>query len=642
MATRADTGNRCGSQDEVGVKYILNTARRFWVRRLFPSLRSHGRGVTSTVLVLLALIYVRYAFKHRGLHPHELMPGLPPWSCPRRDGFGASAVSTAAAASGSAFDVNGETRLLAGWPKTPVIEKDDTDPTPFLFKARASKMPNGPILSTGSALLHNGDTEFRAVWLRASLNYTGITSGESVESDICLSIFPQTQQTSLSSGEEVLCTHEHYFSGDNGGGTKVNTFVFKNGGFPLQPGQRLDVGSVSKIYTAQEWHPLEDELQAARTSPDFLALHFEVKLVRADSLQSPGLRSARSPMRDRSIHMLPQRESSPYTTYKNVRAEPVPIDGIGVFKSMLVHYMRGDSLLTVLVDGAEVFRQCLPAQAPGKRSTPFQEVVQFQYALQPGSEISVVHTLGSDTGLAPVFDFAAYIFYEHPDFGTDALVAVNEEQLGGGHLDLNGDHYPDYVDYDADGHVWTEMTKGDGVHDTQHATFFDLITKRGKFNTPTTTWEWTRGADTLMSAKVTETATGGCFHLRAVSTVAHEFEYCDTTALQPLGDKKGALDSFVHGDFDGDGYMDRCRFERNMDGSSLAAFRLYLSTGTGNAYTAEKYITAFEACNDNRSRNAILLSVYRPSLQRHILSYILPCSDDVSRNTDANVFDGFH
>ena len=33
-------------------------------------------------------------------------------------------------------------------------------------------------------------------------------------------------------------------------------------------------------------------------------------------------------------------------------------------------------------------------------------------------------------------------------------------------------------------------------HDTQHATFFDLITKLGKFNTPTTTWEWTRGADT--------------------------------------------------------------------------------------------------------------------------------------------------
>ena len=38
-------------------------------------------------------------------------------------------------------------------------------------------------------------------------------------------------------------------------------------------------------------------------------------------------RQARSPMRDRSIHMLPQRESSPYTTYKNVRAEPVRIDG---------------------------------------------------------------------------------------------------------------------------------------------------------------------------------------------------------------------------------------------------------------------------------------------------------------------------
>ena len=41
------------------------------------------------------------------------------------------------------------------------------------------------------------------------------------------------------------------------------------------------------------------------------------------------------------------------------------------------------------------------------------------------------------------------------------------------------------------------MTKGDGVHDTQHATFFDLITKRGKFNTPTTTWDWTRGIPDL-------------------------------------------------------------------------------------------------------------------------------------------------
>ena len=46
--------------------------------------------------------------------------------------------------------------------------------------------------------------QFRAVWMKTGINYTGIHPGESVETDICLSIFSQSQKTSLSSGEEVI------------------------------------------------------------------------------------------------------------------------------------------------------------------------------------------------------------------------------------------------------------------------------------------------------------------------------------------------------------------------------------------------------------------------------------------------------
>ena len=67
------------------------------------------------------------------------------------------------------------------WPYDPIRSDDRLPSFPRLFH------------DVRSALLHNGDTEFRAVWLRTSLNYTGITGGESVESDICLSIFPQVR-----------------------------------------------------------------------------------------------------------------------------------------------------------------------------------------------------------------------------------------------------------------------------------------------------------------------------------------------------------------------------------------------------------------------------------------------------------------
>ena len=48
---------------------------------------------------------------------------------------------------------------------------------------------------------------------------------------------------------KVFCTHEHYFA-DNTKGIKDNLFYFPNGGFPVRPTQRLDIGSVSKVWTA--------------------------------------------------------------------------------------------------------------------------------------------------------------------------------------------------------------------------------------------------------------------------------------------------------------------------------------------------------------------------------------------------------
>eukprot|EP00040_Diaphanoeca_grandis_P035660 m.224794 g.224794 ORF g.224794 m.224794 type:complete len:650 (-) comp33443_c0_seq2:300-2249(-) len=542
--------------------------------------------------------------------------------------------------------------LLGGWPNTPIIGEQERAPV-LTFVGQASKRLNGPILSTGSALLFNCDVEYRVVWMKVWLNHTGLQGEEAVESDICLNIFNQSKTTSTSSGEELFCTHEHFFNGDErnkdrGGPVE---YQFPGGGFPLRSGHRLDVSSVSKVFNRQEWNPMSQEVLQERLTPDFLALRFEVKMVRADLIKRRALKSVRAPLRDRSLFVLPQREFTPSTPFRNIASTNISILGIGLFQSMLEHYTTGDSMLQVFVDDKLVHRRCLPSHRPHVASSYLLGLIPTNIVLTPNNSIRITHSLRQDTSNtynAPVYDFAAYVFYEANEHTDEALSPHAEIDLGQSKLDLNGDAYPDHIDYDIDGHIWSEMTQGAGVHDTQHATIYDFITRDGRYNRPTTVWRWSRAIDSvLMSVTLTDATTGLCCRLRAVSLSHHVFEYCDTSKLAP----SHLLDANIHGDFDGDGHMDRIRLRPHIEttNNSLLSgsdgvtrdhvsvqhntdareymYRIFLARGTGFSFLRETEIARISACEAAMQSAAVLMPLFKPSVGRHVLAYNIPrCS----------------
>ena len=192
------------------------------------------------------------------------------------------------------------------------------------------------------------------------------------------------------------------------------------------------------------------------TSLDLLALNFEALIVPSGTGTNEdgvGLRSARSPLRDRSIFPLPNSEVMPLTEFKNVEDTSILVRSLGIFRSMLNHYVAGDTSIRILIDGKEVKRVCPVPHRPGERSAPFDAVVPLNVDIPPGSTIRVEHDLTSHLPEEDVFkptpyDLAVYVLYEHSDFSSDALVAVGEEELGNGELDLNNDGFNDFVDYD--------------------------------------------------------------------------------------------------------------------------------------------------------------------------------------------------
>ena len=139
------------------------------------------------------------------------------------------------------------------------------------------------------------------------------------------------------------------------------------------------------------------------------------------------------------------------------------------------------------------------------------------------------------------------------------LVRINEEQLGDGKLDLNGDGVFEFVDYDSDGTIWSDLTTTSGAHDTQHEMILAFRTNRCKFNKPTTKWTWNRDPATkLLFAKIEDKVEGICGYLRSATISKLFFEYCDMGPALVLTD----MDQASTGDYDGDGFMDRIRFKR--------------------------------------------------------------------------------
>ena len=359
-------------------------------------------------------------------------------------------------------------RIVQGFPATPQISDgflaDDPTADAILFTARSSKLPNGPILSTGSSMLFNTDQdEYRLLWLKASLNHTAIYADEGVESDVCVTVVPQSKRNSVSSGEELFCSHEHFYGGDYES-IGQSIFYFGPGGFPLGPDTKLDIASVSKIYTAIPFSQLNSTMVRLRDAPaepiimpfgkvgtslDLLALNYEALIVPSNNnvvMEHVGLRSVRSPLRDRSVLPLPNSEVLPLTMFKNTKPEPVTVHGLGIFRSMLGHYVFGDTLIRVLVDGRELGRFCPTPHRPSETTSPFDAVVPLSINIPSDSIIRVEHNLtahmqGRRVYKPTPYDLAVYILYEHPDVSSDALIATGEDELGNGELDLNNDGF---------------------------------------------------------------------------------------------------------------------------------------------------------------------------------------------------------
>ena len=179
---------------------------------------------------------------------------------------------------------------------------------------------------------------------------------------------------------------------------------------------------------------------------------------------------------------------------------------------------------------------------------------------------------GCRFGKAPVgFDFAAYII---SDASPGSLTPL-ETALFPGRVDLNNDGFPDFVDIDRDGRTWYDLTRGDqnGAHDTQH--LLNHATLVGKSAQNPVAWSFP-GAETakdpgyfrvqyglnclVFDKRRSPRFPGFSLNLRHCSDSATPsgdcVDDCDTSTL-----RVSSIKTHTHGDFNGDGIMDRVRAE---------------------------------------------------------------------------------
>jgi hypothetical protein len=442
------------------------------------------------------------------------------------------------------------------WP-TPALVTTEHAPPHLAFRGIAHKGVNGPILSTQRALHNRQDAEYRVTSFEWHLDYSKLREGERVESDICLTIFSSGKETSLESGEELLCTHEQVVrsAGSLIPGNTSNALPL--GGFPLRRGKRVNVAGVSNIFPI-----VEDYRPRLADDPEFLSLHFVVQLERVDTMdtaraQTP-LSSVRSPRRDRSYTASIARHVAPKTDFRNVGSTPVLLRGVGTFASAIQFRRRIDIVLRVLVDGQQVVQEPLPSQLPDRSLGSATKVVPIDVTLRPSQVVSVqMHVLANASS---IFDAASFLL---SDAREGALVPATEMQLWPTRLDLNGDGAIDNVDYDGEtGEIWAELTrvhcKGcPGAHDTQFRWGNGLPWTLSAFSRSATfIGAMDGGRRPLLS--VTDPATRQCLELvrhSKDSNIPFKTRACGDTTRR--GPSRPGADFEYYADFDGDGLVDR-------------------------------------------------------------------------------------
>lgn len=330
-------------------------------------------------------------------------------------------------------------------------------PERVVFTGRVHKAPTHDVRVLGGAhpLVNRSGVEYRVLAYEYSLDQGRLSEHESVETDVALTILPPGTEVSLSSGSEMLVTHQYDSPFAPSGKQRTE---LPGGGFRLLPGHALSAGTVSAILPNNKSGAAQ--LEPKRLSDGrFMSMYYKFELVRADLVEDEPVTSYRSPYRDRSYVPDANRTHAPYTDYRNTGDQPVHVHGIGVFLSNMSSYERSAHSVRITLDGEVVTDLPLPPHIPGKSSPALPLMMPLELVVRPGQTIGVRGFV--DTERALVFDFAAYLI---ADVGLEHV----NERLDVIAFDVNKDGYDDIVDLDGDGSIWVSVRVGAGHQNTQH------------------------------------------------------------------------------------------------------------------------------------------------------------------------------
>jgi len=410
-------------------------------------------------------------------------------------------------------------------------------PEHILFKGNVvkTKTADPRVLGDANFLFNQSGVEYRVVRMSWLLDRSQIRAGEAVESDIGFTIIPDERKVALNSGEEIVMVHD-YAVGPNKAVEWAHNRI-PGGGFPVKPGAKLSIGSVSAFFQTSGGGAVNlDDARLAATP--LMALEYEVELVRADKVEGGPVTTYRSPYRDRSYVADPSRPIAPYTSFRNTSGHPVRIQGVGLFFSNLTSTLPSAHRVSILVNGVSRFDVDMGAHHPGKTLPAPPFFLPVDLTVQPGETVSVRGNIGVDDPL--VFDFASFLL-AGPGLEPDA------ERLSIIQSDLNGDKYPDLIDLDATGTIWASLGVPGGHQDTQ----VEWMRNLPKFDRVSAA---DLSGDGIPDLRI-EADNGFCMNLISEpARMKFRASYCSDA---PDGTKAEDL----WGDFNGDGWPDRFRID---------------------------------------------------------------------------------
>lgn len=423
--------------------------------------------------------------------------------------------------------------FMAAVESAPVEQQITGDPERLEFFGRIhkDKTVDPRVLGKANFLRNNSAHEYRVRSFDYVMDLAGLQDGEAVESDLGITVLPIGKLVALNSGEELSMTHLYHAAARDDGIAHVE---IPGGGLALKPGEQLSVGSVSAIFLQKGGGAqlVEDRRLAGA---GLMPLYFKAVLQRADRVPAPADLSYRSPFRDRSYVADPARQRAPYTDFRNSSTHPVALHGVGVFLGNLSDSEASSHALDILVNGRPVQHLPLPPHQPGVSSDRVPMLIPLSLQLQPGDVVGLRGQVVPKRAI--IFDFAAYLIAEP---GLEPA----QEQLGVLEADVNGDGVSDILDIDAAGSLWVSLRFGDHLQSTQ--------------------LEWLRDLRGVSALKVVQSrplrlqasnAQGLCLLLDPIPAEGRfALHYC-ADPPDPAGQ------TFVWGDFNGDGWIDRLRVD---------------------------------------------------------------------------------